>query len=219
MLWAATDNGLWVVDPNRGIPLVYDSDLPSRFVTSLEWQGDLLWVGTDRGLASVDAAGVVSDDYGTVGSAVLDLAVVSDTLWVATQIGLALMTSEMNTVGVPAEVTEQFELGGRIHALTSTGDTLVVATRSRLLWRAAGVWNEDRRVSAVGEITSLTAYDGTVYVGGSAGFAVLRLGGGIRIHNLAGDLPAPVLDLAVRGSTLWIATELGLVRFDRRAVE
>ena len=41
--------------------------------------------------------------------------------------------------------------------------------------------------------------------------------GTFRTLQIPGDLPAPVRDLAVSGRYLWVATDSGLVRLDRRA--
>jgi ligand-binding sensor domain-containing protein len=72
---------------------------------------------------------------------------------------------------------------------------------------------------AIGASTALAADpDGGVWIGGTRGLAHADLGRAhLRALTVPLDLPAAVRDLAADGDYLWVATDSGLVRLDRRA--
>ena len=84
----------------------------------------------------------------------------------------------------------------------------------------AGTWNVERVVSSeIGDIRSLAADRGGVWIGGARGFAFFRfVGRSLVTYHASEDLPGPVNRLAVGGPFLWIATEAGLVRYSKRAL-
>ncbi|HEY3279753.1 MAG TPA: hypothetical protein VGJ83_04505 [Gemmatimonadales bacterium] len=208
-LWLATDQGVLRIDPGtmRSRPF----DLPQ--VTSLAPAPDGVWVGTARGLWVITRDGSVvrvSTDF-----PVLSLVAARDTLWVGTNAGIVMMPpGKADAVGVAA-------LAQPIFALARARDTIAAATDRSLVWRdaAAGVWKELPLSPALGRPTALAADpDGGMWVGGTQGLARAVLGRAqVRLLTVPLDLPAAVRDVAVDDAWLWVATDSGLVRFDRRA--
>jgi hypothetical protein len=208
-LWLATDQGVLRIDPGtmRSRPF----DLPQ--VTSLAPAPDGVWVGTARGLWVITRDGGVvrvSTDF-----PVLSLVAARETLWVGTNAGIVMMPpGQADAVGVAA-------LAQPIFAIARARDTIVAATDRSLVWRdaAAGVWKELPLSLALGRPTALAADpDGGMWVGGTQGLARAVLGRAqVRLLTVPFDVPAAVRDVAVDGAWLWVATDSGLVRFDRRA--
>jgi len=220
-LWLATDGGLLKIDPGSGRSRRFDlgSGLPSEDVLSLAPAPDGIWVGTARGLAVI-----TGDDrvvrIGGFDQAVPALVAVRDSLWVGSAAGLAVLAPGEPEPLVPAELAAQPALRAPITALGRVGDTLVVATVDQLAWRdpATRAWTLQRGRAGLGQVSALTGDAGGVWLGGSAVLAFWELPRGtFRTLQIPGDLPAPVRDLAVSGRYLWVATDSGLVRLERRA--
>jgi ligand-binding sensor domain-containing protein len=121
---------------------------------------------------------------------------------------------------VPPEVATPPALRDPIVALARSADTLVAATPDQLAWRdpAGGAWTVVRPLADVGRLTVLAGDEGGAWVGGTQGLAFWHIGRGT-FHALRVplDLPAAVRDVVVAPPWLWVATDSGLVRFDRRA--
>ncbi len=220
-LWLATDGGVLKIDPGSGRSRRFDlgSGLPSEDVESLAPAPDGIWVGTARGLAVITADDRVVR-IGSFDQAVPALLAVRESLWVGSVAGLALLAPGEHEPAVPAELAEQPALRAPVTALGRVGDTLVVATVDQLAWRdpATRAWTLLRgRVDLTG-LHALAGDAGGVWLGGAAQLAFWDLAHGtFRTLQVPGDLPAPVRDLAVGARFLWVATDSGLVRLDRRA--
>ena len=207
-LWLATEQGVLRVDP--GTMRAQAFDIPQA--TSLAPAPDGVWVGTARGLQVITRDGGivrVSTDF-----PVLSLVAARETLWVGTNAGVVMLPpGRGDAVGVAA-------LTQPIFALTRAGDTIVAATDRSLVWRdTANAWRELPFPLALGRPTALAADpQGGVWVGGTQGLAHADLGRAhIRTLTVGVDLPAAVRDLVVDRDYVWVATDSGLVRFDRRA--
>ena len=107
-----------------------------------------------------------------------------------------------------------------IVALARVGDTVVAVTPRQIVWTApGGKWTVERVLPELGELRAVAADRGGVWVGGERGFGFFRFNGRsfVTFHSPE-DLPGPVRKLVASGSYLWIGTQAGLVRYNRRAL-
>ena len=220
-VWLATDQGLWKVDPNGGRGRHFNAmdGLPSDNILALAPAPDGVWVGTDRGLA------VITEDnkvvrMGTFANPVLSLLAIRETLWVGSTVGLGVLPPGESEPGVPPELQSQPSLKTAIVALARVRDTIVLATSDHLAWRnpASGQWTVVSGRGDLGQITAMTGADDGVWIAGSSGVAFWDPARGhFQVLHVPYDVPAAARDLALDPTYLWIATDSGVVRFDRDA--
>ena len=216
-LWLATERGLYAVDnaSYRGREYDVGRGLPSEDVTSVAPAPDGVWVGTTRGLAVIAADGKATA-IGARGAAVLSLLAVGESLWVGTTTGLALLApGAADLLAAPAPPS----LRVPIYGIARVGTTLVVMTSDRLAWHTLtpDTWNLTP-LPPIGRPTAIAADEGGVWLGGRAGLAwVDARSGAARVLAVPWDVPAAVRDVVVDRTFLWVATDSGLVRFDRDA--
>jgi len=220
-VWAATDQGIVRVEPGGTTRRVQHVDgLPDNETYALAVSPTRLWVATARGLAYVPADTVRVQR--TEGPAVPALAVVAagDSAWVGLTEGLGLALPDGQVFLAPGGDTLP-ELREPIVAVALRADTLVVATVNRLLWRAgAGPWVIERILGEVAPISTMVADSGGLWVGGEVGLARVRLATHVvRGFPVPRDIPAAVRGIAATARYVWVATENGLVRFSREAVD
>ena len=218
-LWLATERGLTAVDnaSYRGREYDVGRGLPSEDVTSVAPAPDGVWVGTTRGLAVIAADGKATaiGAHGG-GTAVLSLLAVGESLWVGTATGLALLAPgapDLTLVPAPPSLRVP------IYGIARVGTTLVVMTSDRLAWHTLtpDTWNLTP-LPLVGRRTCIAADEGGVWIGGTTGLAwVDARSGAARMLTIPWDVPAAVRDVVVDRTFLWVATDSGLVRFDRDA--
>jgi hypothetical protein len=219
-LWLATERGVMRLDPRSGDvrPARSGADLDED-VRALAPALDGVWAGTAHGLGFVGAAGDAAR-IGTFAESVLSLASARDTLWVGTAVGLGVLVPGGDHPSVPPEVAATPALRDPIVALAFSADTLVAATPDQLAWRdpAGGAWTVVRPGADVGRLTAVAGDEGGAWIGGTQGLAFWSIGqGSFHALRVPLDLPAAVRDVAVAPPWLWVATDSGLVRFDRRA--
>jgi hypothetical protein len=120
---------------------------------------------------------------------------------------------------VPAALAAAPALRAPIVALARLRDTLVAATADQLAWRAPdGVWTVLRPRADLGRLTTLAADAHGVWIGGAHGLAFWRPAAGtFRALRVPADVPAGVRDILVATPYLWVATDSGVVRFEREA--
>ncbi len=218
-LWLATERGVMRIDPRTAEirPVRWGgSDEDAR---ALAPAPSGVWVGTGDGLAFIGADGEAAR-MGTFAESVLSLAAARDTLWVGTTAGLGVLAPGSEFPVVSPGIAATSALRDPIVALARSADTLVAATPDQLAWRdpAGGAWTVVRPLADVGRLTALAGDEGGAWVGGTQGLAFWHIGRGT-FHALRVplDLPAAVRDVVVAPPWLWVATDSGLVRFDRRA--
>jgi ligand-binding sensor domain-containing protein len=219
-VWVATERGVWRVDASSGdVGSSRSAALADEDVRALAPARGGVWVGTARGLALVGDDGTVAR-LGSFAAPVLSLALARDTLWIGSAAGLGALAPGADAPVVPPAVAATAALRDPIVALARSADTLVAATPDQLAWRdpAGGAWTVIRPRADLGRLTALAGDEGGVWVGGTLGLAFWHIGRGT-FHALRVplDLPAAVRDVAVTLPWLWVATDSGLVRFDRRA--
>ena len=211
-LWVGTFGGLYAFGGSPGSERWQNFGRAVRTrVTSLTEAGGAVFVGTDRELIRIHngAAETVLN-----GRSVYGLAPVRDTLWIASDLGLAAMplvspwqASVLAGGGTPREP---------VFDVRSAGDTLYTVTRDALFRRGPGGWVQpDREVaSRLGPLGRLRTDGSSIWVLGTAGFSMKGAQSGLWTYYMAiDDIPeAPVRDLLPLASSVWLATPAGALR-------
>jgi hypothetical protein len=225
-LWAATDFGLWLVEPGSRASR-RDAGLPDDNLFALAQGSRGVWVATALGLGFVPDSGPGRQVSG-IHEPVLALSAASDSLWIGAASGLWFTWQGAADAYAPANVSADgapapppVELRDAIVAVTRSADTVVAASVDRIIWRAPGrPWIVERVISpSIGTLFALQGDSSGVWIGGSRGLAFFRYRTrDFQLFNAAGDIPGAVHALAVSGPYLWVATEGGLVRFLKRSL-
>jgi hypothetical protein len=222
-IWAATDQGL-VRAPRRGgrvVQLFARDGLPSDRALSLAPAAEGVWVGTMGGLALVtDTGRTALVAAHAEGPPVLALAAPGeDTLWAGTAAGVIAFALPL---GGPVLLPEgPLPIRERIVAIALCGDTIVAATTTRFLVRTAGSWSiVETPGPPVGEVTRIVADERAgFWVSGTSGFAYFEPSRPVWNALVSpGDVPLPVRDIAATRDYVWVATDVGVVRYERRVL-
>ena len=217
-LWVATEEGVWRIDPATFRARRFDV-YP---VMSLAPAPDGVWAGSTKGLF------VITDDGRVVPVGAPDLVAfrvlaMGDTLWVSTLNGLRRLLPGSNAVTELDDLANVPSLRVPIYALGRARDTLVLATQRELAWRAmradSVIWSRTSLPPALGlPLVLVPDPDGGVWLGGTQGLAHVDFANPhIRVLSVPLDVPAGARDLLTDERYLWVATDSGVVRFDRRA--
>ena len=222
-IWAATDQGL-VRAARRGgrsQQLRSSDGLPSDDVTALAPAADGVWAGTSRGLALVSDTGRVAQVAATAaGPAVLSLAATgSDTLWAGTSAGLVAFLLPIG--GPVVTFTEAMALRDPVVAVALRGDTILAASAGQLVMRAGGAWSTSTLPGhSLGQHLRIVPDERAgFWIAGTMGIGYFEPGR--RVWNALtapGDVPLPVRDIAASRNYAWVATDQGVVRFERRVL-
>jgi hypothetical protein len=221
-LWAATEAGVVEVGGRRSSTVDRQAGLPANDVYAVAPSPDGLWVGTSRGLALLrDGGATVEPAEATIGAGVLidALAVDGTGLWAGGPNGLLFLPEGTGRVTMPALTSGEPLLGDRVAALAVVGRRVVAAIGDRILWRGAeGRWTHESPLG-LGPLTALTGDGEGVWVGGEVGVRYFSFDTReFQTAAGAGDLPGRVTDLAASDDYLWVATDGGLVRIEKRVV-
>ena len=212
-LWVVTERGVARVDPRSERAEIFPVDLAQVLAPA----PDGVWIGTRRGLSHMSDSGETTS-FG-VTDAIISLLAGTDSVWVGTATGLMLLAPGDAAPRTPAELAAVPGLRAPIVALARLRDTIVAATPDQLAWRSpSGSWTLLRPHGDLGRITTLTTDREGVWVGGERGLAFWRVRAqSFRTRRVPADLPAGVRDVLVSAPYLWVATDLGVVRFLREA--
>ena len=232
--WLGTDRGLVRVrlDGTQAMRVwgVLDG-LPDERVLSVATRDDGAWAGTARGLVYVsDSSDTRNVRTRGVGVRLLDnmpvhaLQFTGDTLWIGTEAGVMAIVSPNGSVGgvVSRPVGSDPALRRAVRALAWSDTVLLAATDDAVLRLAPRGGVEPVRVDLldvrqVGRVTKVAIDERTMWLAGTDGVVVVsRRDGATRVLRVPGDLPGPVLDLAVNRDYMWFGTPQGLIRLRRR---
>ncbi|HAZ63034.1 MAG TPA: hypothetical protein DCZ72_05405 [Armatimonadetes bacterium] len=175
-IWAATaGGGVARFSPLRAEWEVWDraDGLPSDQVLSLASDGDAIWAGTDRGLAQYQPRthtwaplSAAADQIDVLGDAILDLALTTNYLWLATYtFGLARIDRTTGELVSYDTLARDYAAGRIFRLLAAPNGDLWIATNSGLIRAAAegtGAWTAHPR--GPWEVTGLTATDSAIWV-------------------------------------------------------
>ncbi|MDH3291862.1 MAG: hypothetical protein OEO20_06345 [Gemmatimonadota bacterium] len=221
-LWAATDRGLWRIVPGgqtRRMAVGVIGEAQRVYALAAGRTG--IWAATERGLVFVDERegdAMVADV--SVREPLYAVRVLGDAIWVGGERGVGVLREGDETIRVPADVADEPILAGPVVALAVVGDTVVAALPDRIAWRdPGGRWTVERPLGEIGEISSLFAEAGGVWVAGTRGLAWFGFAGrAYRFLTVPGDLPGPIRRIGATGEYLWVGTDAGLVRLRKDVV-
>jgi ligand-binding sensor domain-containing protein len=220
-VWAATDRGVVRVVPNGETRrLTTGNGLPDNETYALAQGPSGAWIGTAMGLGFLPRDGDAVRAAAGVPVPVLALSAARDTVWVGMTLGLGLAEPGGDILILPGGDSVP-ELRQAIVAITRVADTLVAATVNQILWQPPdGAWRVVQSVGPqLGAIYALAPDDGGVWVGGRDG--LVRFGfaaSDLRVFRVPGDVPGLVRGITSDRNYLWVATDAGLVRFERSAL-
>ncbi len=217
--WIGTTGGLLrmnLEDDNDVSRWDLGDGLPSDVVTSVAPHTGGAWVGTTAGLALVErsARGIGPR------IAVNDLALWTDTLWIASGAGVLALASPDSA---PRRLAiDDARLSRGIVALARTDTVLAVATDTELI----EIDLSTRRVlppravnvAAIRRIARLAMDGQTLWLVGEGGaLAIHRASGRSTVLSVGMGLPAAATSVALARDVAWIGTRDGLVRIRRRS--
>ncbi|MEO8201415.1 MAG: hypothetical protein ABI679_12890 [Gemmatimonadota bacterium] len=223
-LFVATDGGVARIDPQSGKVDLLDEGrgLPDNRVYTVTARRGVVMVGTARGIAAIKDGKLerVAPDFVDPAYAIIQSS--ADTIWVGTPRGLFTALPGEPGLSLPAELNTIAALGEPVVALAWQGDTLVGLTEDRVIWRDARLgswWLGPTISSTLGRLHALAPGDGGTWVAGERGVALVPFNAiPARVLRSPGDLPGVPNDIALDDDYLWVATELGLVRFRLDAI-
>lgn len=217
-VWIATDAG--VVRAERGgsrIDVITTGDgLPSSEVYALALAPWGVWAGTARGLARIaDTARAPRVTALASSPPVLSLAPAGDTLLVGTMSGLALVLPLADAPqGDPGPGPAREPVLG----IATRGEQSLAITARRAMLRTGGAWQVIEPGRNLGELSAVAADSGGFWVAGSLGFAFFDVAAGHWFALLQDDVPVPVRDIVPSRGYVFVATDAGVVRFERRLI-
>ncbi|HEX6695022.1 MAG TPA: hypothetical protein VF035_10025 [Longimicrobiales bacterium] len=225
VLWVGGLDGLAALEARNGDERWHDfSTVVREPVLNLTHAAGSVFVGTRSG-AFVIRGGLAGGPAGRsiesvlTGTAVRGMARGVDTLWIASDAGLAALP----LTGQAAQTRLVRETSGPIGPVADvavTGDTVLVLTPEALYRRTAAGWSApDPMPAAVGPLLRVEVLNGVTYVTGYRGAARGHArGAGWDYYRAPDDVPeGPVRDLLPGAETLWLATPAGALRItDRR---
>lgn len=219
MAWIATTRGLLrmgVDDDNQVSQWDIADGLPSDVVTSVAPHTGGAWVGTTAGLALVErsARGIGPR------VAVHDLALWTDTLWIASDAGVLALASPDST---PRRLAvDDARLSRPIIALARADTVLAMTTDDALI----EIDLKTRRVlppratnvAGARGIARLAMDASTIWLAGEGGALVIhRASGRSTLLPVGMNLPAAATSVVLARDVAWIGTRDGLVRIRRHA--
>ena len=217
-LWLATDVGAIQLRPAEEEVRRFDfgNGLPDSRVTDLVQRRGTIAIATGRGVVRwEDSTGfeAVAPDFAGQADA---LALAGDTTWIGTRLGVYLAVRGERSLREAPEFRTSPSLQIPVVDLTWLADTLVALAPDRLMWRDPGTGKVTLGPvlgGPLGRLHTVLATEAGVIVAGEAGVGFTRLESTpARRLRVPDDLPGQVLDIALEGRHLWVATSAGLVR-------
>lgn len=197
--------------------------------TSLSARGDVLWMGTTRGLYRIPVNGPAAarafvPQPGLPSDVVLSVLAREHGVWVGTDRGLAFVPTD-SARARESLIEPDAAQGTAVRALLATGDTLWVGSDAGLLLRPPGGGALvrpaaiDKQPRLREPVVGLAVADSTVFVAVSDGVLTFSLRRGTwrepwpaAVWRQAGPIEA----LAADAQTVWAGGALGAVALDRR---
>jgi len=214
-IWAATDAG--VVRALRGrtdVEVITTRDgLPSSETFALAAGEHGIWAGTSHGIAWIADSSRSRAARAGASAPVLSLAAAGDTLIVGTMSGLATL--------LPLDESPRADAGPGplrepVLAIAVRGHEAVAVTARRVLLRGGAGWQIIEQARNLGELSSVYADSTGYWIGGSLGFAFFDPVSRLWLPVMQGDILVPVRDIAASRGYVWVVTDAGLVRFEKR---
>lgn len=220
-LWIATESGVVRLEPKSQDVERFDEGrgLPDGRVLDVAQQRGRVVAGTAHGLAEwTDSLGFrrLAPEFTDAALSVLPM---GDSTWVGTRLGLFVAVAGERDLLQPEALRASLTLQAPVLDLAWRGDTLVMLTDARLLWRdpATGRFTAGPQLgNALGRLHTIVNGSRGMFVAGEQGIGFAQLNTPLlRPVLVPGELPGQVTDIAVDERYLWIATLNGLVRLRR----
>jgi ligand-binding sensor domain-containing protein len=216
VIWAATDAGLArAVRGRNEVEVVTTREgLPANEVFALARSASGVWAGTSHGVVHVvDSGRSVAASRAGASPPVLSLATTGDTLLVGTMAGLATL--------VPLEEAPRADPGPGparepVLGLATLAGHAVAVTARRVLLRGGGAWQAVEPARNLGELAAVAADSTGFWIAGSLGFAWFDPDENRWLPMLQDDVLVPVRDIAASRGYVWVVTDAGVVRFEKR---
>lgn len=199
------------------------STLPSDRVSSIAVDGDSVWFGTDFGVSLYDSRENKWRNFNIrhdlSSNAVLDLAIFGDYVYVGTDYGvsrISRLTGRVERDKDPRLVNREF------NRFAVQQDTLWAATFRGIyrLTRQTGVWELLRATSAIQdlEITAVAAGHNEAWFAAPGGVMQLNVARNVweSYPQISFEVRGPYRDIKFDSAAVWVATDDGLLKFDRR---
>ncbi len=210
----------------RTITDIKDSNRLLKGIKRFVQKGDTLFVVSEFGVSVYRISRrEFGDTYASFGYAVSpvcwDVAVARDTVWIATDQGLAAAWLGSTNVSAPTSWTRlgpsQGVPAGSVRSLTTIGDTLLVGTTGGTAVRIAGGFVQHPSIGAV-QAVRLRAYMGMLFsLTNESGVSVVsRMDHAMGTRTVIGPALASAVDLAVlSGPLVWVGVpDRGLARME-----
>ncbi len=211
------DSAEWVYFQARRI-----SRLPRDDVNAILAEGDTMWFATEFGVSRYDAGKGQWQNFSTreglTSNQVLDLAILGDDLYAATDQGITRID---RLTGRVQRVKDSRFTNLPFYRFARQGDTLWAGTFRGLfrLPRGGARWEFVPSTAAISDIrvTAVGAWGNEVWIASSGGIAVLDVDSGTweSFPQIAFEIRAPYRDITVNAAAVWVATEDGLLKFDK----
>jgi ligand-binding sensor domain-containing protein len=221
-IFAATDDGVWVIDriekKTRLLP-GENNGLPDGAAFTLLMLGDTLLTGTEHGLVTTVVRGdTIETIYETIlpSLAILSLKMVNDDLWIGTSQGAYRMDWQTGSIGLlsTSEITET----GFVFDIEFDGQRVWLATEYELA--AIDINNAEievfPEVNNYGGARAVAVADTIVAVATVRGLLLLYTGESPQYEFFTDEDGLPsvnIRDLIFDEEYLWLATDRGLCRF------
>ncbi len=232
-LWVASDHGLVQLDGRSGtIIRRWDdlSGLPSPIALAVAATADGAWVGTARGLVFVHDAQRASragrpadvDPPVLTGNAVRALARRGDTLWIATDAGLMVLTPGAEQARRVVAAVPDMRLNAPVSAITTADSVVIIAIATgevlRIHTRTGEVLDAVSYVNSrsVAGVNALAIDATTLWIAGQRGvLAMNRITRAQRFLAAGPDVPGEAYGIVLTPQYAWIAARGGAVRLRR----
>ena len=225
-LWAASGDGMWIIQGDQAKHVTADQGLPSNKTRAFAFGADgSTWVGTEAGVAHYVGSGVTavfsSTNAGLADDTINRLLVAADgSLWVATNTDLSRRTPDGQWVHYGSGNPFQSDVGVNNLAQDASGAVWVATSGEGVYRFAANAWTQFRpgvggvKLPSSEVYSVLPASDGSLWFGTGSGAARFD-GTNWQAITLADGLINPVvLDIYQdQSGTVWFATYGGVTQY------
>jgi ligand-binding sensor domain-containing protein len=199
------------------------SRLPNDNVRDILILGDSLWFATDYGVSVYsprkDKWKNFSLRQGLISTTILDLEILANYIYVATEQGYSKIDLYTNQV---KRITDKRFFNLPVNRFAVQNDTLWAATNRGIfrLISTSDKWEFVSSQAAIQDlrITAIEYYDGEMWFASEGGIMKLEINSNKweSFPPLAFEISPPYLDIKVNDESVWVTTGEGLLKFDRK---
>jgi len=204
-IWVGTERGIGVLDRKSGLWRFYNTigDMRDFYVNAILQTDARIWIGTSEGLAVYNRHSGWSEIDGMKGKFISSLSGNGEDLWIGAEDGLYRLDPRSGQINRIVE--------GKVNIVRCEGDRVFAGT-------VGGVYViKDQNVKHILPQTIVTALhlDGsTLWIGTPRGMGRYDLNGSSTRFSPIEGIPYAVRDILPEGESLYLATDVGLIRYD-----